>query len=112
MMTVLILAIATACAEEEKPACNIFATVRDLTGLDGCGFVFELDDGSRLEPVRVYRTLALFTQPPPYSPLEEFPLREGQRVRLAYRLEAAAGSICMVGPVVFVTCIEEFMDCG
>lgn len=112
MMAVLILAIGTACAEEEKPACNTFATVRDLTGLDGCGFVFEMDDGTRLEPVRVYRTLARVTQPAPYSPLKEFPLREGQRVRLAYREEQASASVCMVGPLVWVTCIEEIADGG
>ena len=40
------------CDEEEllHASCDeaVFATVRDLTGLDGCGFVFELADGTTI----------------------------------------------------------------
>jgi len=31
--------------------CAMRATVVDLRGLDGCGFVFKLDDGTQLEPL-------------------------------------------------------------
>jgi hypothetical protein len=35
---------------KSNAACSTLATVHDLRGLDGCGFVFELADGKRLEP--------------------------------------------------------------
>jgi hypothetical protein len=52
-LSVIVFSLA-ACSKEEvkksNAACNTLATVRDLRGLDGCGFVFELADGKRLEP--------------------------------------------------------------
>jgi hypothetical protein len=50
----IIIFTLSACKKEEvkksNAGCNTLATVRDLRGLDGCGFVFELADGKRLEP--------------------------------------------------------------
>lgn len=113
-ITVLILTLAlSGCSEnmpspENKPdVCSTPAIVRDLSGLDGCGFVFELTDGTRLEPVRVF-----YCGTPPLpkemteNPLYDFEFVDGQRVRISYT-PAQAASICMVGTPVTITCISE-----
>ncbi|MFZ5973032.1 MAG: hypothetical protein ACOYXA_15700 [Bacteroidota bacterium] len=83
--------------------CNQLATVVDLTGLDGCGSVLELVDGTRLEPER--RT---YIQPPKpeEDPLYHFELKVGDKVKISYR-ESDMGSVCMAGKVVFITCIQS-----
>lgn len=87
---------------------GVFATVKDLTGLDGCGFVFELADGSRLEPVQIG-----FCGTPPLSkeitenPLYNFQFVNGKQVRITFEEVPDAMSICMVGKMVRITCLEE-----
>jgi len=87
---------------------GVLATVKDLTGLDGCGFVFELADGSRLEP-----QMLMFCGTPPLpkevteNPLYDFQWADGKQVRIAYEEIPDAMSICMVGKIVKITCIEE-----
>jgi len=96
------------CNDDDKSSCSTSATVRDLTGLDGCGFVLELEDGTRLEP----RVLLPFCGTPPIpkeiteDPLYGFEFVDGKRVKISYE-ETGDMSICMVGPVVKITCIEE-----
>ena len=101
----------TACENEvETNSCNpgTLATVKDLTGLDGCGFVFELSDGTRLEP-----QLLLFCGTPPLpkevteNPLYNFQFVDGKKVRIGYEEIPDAASICMVGKIVKITCLEE-----
>lgn len=93
---------------DAEPACEVRATVRDLTGLDGCGFVFELEDGTRLEPLRIG-----FCGTPPMpkdqtkDPLYGFEFVDGKTVKISYKLAENGGSICMVGPVVHITCLTE-----
>ena len=88
---------------------GVEATVRDLTGLDGCGFIFELEDGTRLEPKRIM----LFCGTPPLpkevteDPLFQFEWIDGKRVKIGYDVLTDAVSICMVGSMVKITCIEE-----
>ena len=71
-ITLFVFAIMLAGCNEEpsRKACEngVLATVRDLTGLEGCGFVFELADGQRLEP---YGLIFFYcpTEPCPKSPL-------------------------------------------
>lgn len=95
--------------DDDHKSCSTFATVRDLTGLDGCGFVFELENGTRLEPVRI---LLCGTPPLPKEvledPLYDFEFVDGKQVKIAY--EKTDGiSACMVGPTVKITCIEEIV---
>jgi hypothetical protein len=103
----LIVAGFTQC-DDDDTQCSIQATVKDLTGLDGCGFVFELEDGSRIEPVRPN----LFCGTPPIpkaiteDPLYGFEFVNGKRVKISYE-ETGGPGICMVGPIVKITCIEE-----
>ncbi len=71
--------------------CNHRGTVYDYTGLDGCGYIIELDNGLKLEPVKF---------------LNEIELRDSMRVKLSYTPVRMA-SICMVGQTAVITCIEE-----
>jgi hypothetical protein len=90
--------------------CSTFATLHDMTGLDGCGFVFELEDGTILEPVRIFRC----GTPPapdegrvPSDPLEDFEWVDGKQVFLDYELLEESASICMMGKPARITCIQE-----
>lgn len=57
-------------------------TVRDFTGLDGCGKLIVLDNGQVLEPVSLPSNTLLI---------------DGRRVTINYKIVLRA-SICMVGP--------------
>ncbi|MEY3237586.1 MAG: hypothetical protein RI883_1687, partial [Bacteroidota bacterium] len=61
-------------------------------GLDGCGWVLELDNGSKLEP----QNLSDF----------EIELVEGKDVHIRYE-EVETFSICMVGKIVKIECLTE-----
>jgi hypothetical protein len=106
----VLTALFWSCEEAMKVKCDdgVFATVRDLSGLDGCGFVFELADGSRLEPRRL-----LYCGTPPLpkkvtdDPLYNFEFVDGNHVRIGFEEIPDAVSICMVGRVVKITCIEK-----
>ena len=72
--------------------CELTGTVKDYTGLDGCGYLIELDNGKILEP-------AIVDYP--------FKFRDNQRVKLSYLEIPGMASICMVGIIAEITCIEE-----
>jgi len=80
--------------------------VRDLTGFDGCRWVLELADGTRLEPEMPYLKCGPLSKEFTEDPLYNFELRDGQKVRISY-VEINRPSICMVGPTVKIICIEE-----
>ncbi|KAA9327209.1 hypothetical protein F0P96_18415 [Hymenobacter busanensis] len=84
----------TMCGEGEEPipACTTAATVRNLAGLDGCGYVLELADGKRLEPAGAM--------------WEAYPKHDGEKVTIAYA-DDPRGSICMVGTTVKLSCIQQ-----
>jgi len=87
-----LLALATSCQKaDQAPGCGTPATVRNLTGFDGCGYVLQLDNGKRLEP---HGTL-----------WQSFAKQDGARVTISYEV-APAASICMVGEGVELTCIQ------
>ncbi|GAB3838379.1 hypothetical protein [Hymenobacter jeollabukensis] len=94
LAAVALLPLAFGCQDsqnEPNPDCKTYATIRDLTGLDGCGFVLELADGKRLEP---------------HGELwQKYAKHDGERVTISYVSEPAAG-ICMVGEGVKLTCIQ------
>lgn len=88
----------------DNTTCATEATVVDMTGLDGCGFMFELVDGTRLEPER-----RIYIQAPTKEedPLYHFNLKPGQIVKINWIESTDLASICMAGPIVFITCITE-----
>ena len=105
-----VVTIFVGCAEESYTAsCSIPATVKDLSGLDGCGFVFELENGTRLEP---YINPRAWCGTPPLAkevtedPLYNFQFVDGKKVFIEY-LETDMAGICMVGEIVKITCISE-----
>jgi len=111
-LLLVIFVIVSACTKEaiKTTDCAIEATVRDLTGLDGCGFVFELNDGTKLEP----QMLAYCGTPPlpkevTENPLYNFQVVDGKKVKIGYE-EVGGASICMMGPIVKITCITELSD--
>ncbi|MBK6263961.1 hypothetical protein JKA74_02840 [Marivirga sp. S37H4] len=88
--------------------CVYVATVEDLTGLDGCGYLFKLENGDYLEPV--WRWGFCGTPPLPEGATEDslwnFNYKAGQRVRLGFEPANDVGSICMKGKPVIITCLE------
>ena len=84
--------------------CTTLATVTDMTGLDGCGLMFELADGTLLEPERRVYVKAPTVEE---DPLYHFDLRAGQVVSIDWVVPAGLASTCMAGPIVFITCIHE-----
>ena len=65
------------------------ATLRDYTGLDGCDWVIELDNGEVVEPRNVEDFIS--------EPVSQM------RLLVEYTVEPDWVSICMVGPVVTLT---------
>lgn len=109
IVVILLLALCAHCSKDSAgEECHtaeggVTATVKDLSGLDGCGLVFEMSDGSVLIPER--RT---YIQAPSQQddPIYYFELIPGQRVSLRY-IESSAAGVCMSGKIVFVTCIKS-----
>lgn len=101
----------TGCSEEDiTRSCDqaVPATVRDLSGLDGCGFVFELEDGSKLEPFMLgYCGTPPLPKEVTENPLYNFEWVDGKQVLIGYEVVPDAASICMVGKIVKITCLEE-----
>jgi hypothetical protein len=95
--------------DDENGACSTSAIVRNFTGVDGCGYILELENGTMLEPVKILRC----GTPPvtnavgaPIAGFENLKLWDGMRVMISYE-ETTDASICMAGPLVRVTCIRE-----
>ena len=89
---IFILFFSLNCGDEET-ACDIKATLRDYAGLDGCGFVLVLEDGEVLE-------MGDFDEEP------GFKFNDGMKVSISYEEMLDIGSICMVGPIVRIMCME------
>ena len=83
------------------PQCSEHGTVVDFTGTDGCGLLLELPDGKRLIPLRLTYIQA---PTPDEDPIYHFDLKAGEKVYFSYKPYEGA-SACMMGDVVFVTCI-------
>jgi hypothetical protein len=108
LLSLLLLGTVTSCQKNEialPNACGTMATIRDLRGLDGCGFVLELDNGERLEPV--YDSGFCGTPPLPAPIIENVSFADGKRVSIAYKVLPDRASICMTGKIVEITCISE-----
>ena len=76
----------------DKPAqCSHSVTLKDYTGLDGCGWVFE-EGGQVYEPIN----------------LGDFnlTLQDGATYYMDYEVVTDRASACMVGPLIRITCLE------
>jgi hypothetical protein len=113
LLSLALLGSVTSCQNNEialPNSCGTMATIRDLRGLDGCGFVLELENGERLEPV--YDLGFCGTPPLPAPTINNVNFADGKRVSIAYKVLPDRGSICMVGKVVEITCISEAGSAG
>ena len=79
--------------KDETLDCDIKATLRDYTGLDGCGFVLVLDNGEVLE-------MGGFDEDP------DFQFNDGMDVSISYEEMQGMATICMVGPIVRIMCMD------
>lgn len=68
------------------------ATIRDFTGLDGCGWVIVLNNGENLEPKNLHSF--------------GLDLKDGMKIKVKYHEEWGA-SVCMMGKLVEIDCIKE-----
>jgi hypothetical protein len=79
LIALLLVLTGVQCSKEKL--FEAYGTIRDYTGLDGCGLMIDLDSGGRLEVVSL----------PPNTTLVA-----GKRVRVEYK-PVPAFSICMAG---------------
>ena len=70
------------------------ATIQDLTGLDGCGLVIQLEDQSYLEPINLSDFISTAT------------ISDNQKVQVKYQ-EIDGASFCMVCKIIE---IKELKD--
>ena len=91
---ILTLLFVFSCEDKDETLdCGIKATLRDYAGLDGCGFVLELENGEVLE-------MGVFNEEP------DFQFNDGMEVSISYEEMQGMASICMVGPIVRIMCME------
>ncbi len=66
--------------------------LKNFTGLDGCGWIIQLPDSTKLEPIN----------------LEDFDIElvENKSICVQFQERADLGSFCMVGKVVEIKSIE------
>jgi hypothetical protein len=81
-----------ACPRNQCPE-GVDALLRDYTGLSGCRWVLELEDGERLEPVNLHEL--------------DFEPRDNLQVRVQFTEAEDMMSICMVGRMVNIVCISS-----
>jgi hypothetical protein len=98
------------CGTDPAPVtCTVPVVVRDLSGLDGCGFVFELNDGTKLIPAWEFGWCG--TPPLPKEvtedPLYNFNFEDGKVVMIGYENRDNYATGCMAGKPVRITCIKE-----
>jgi hypothetical protein len=112
LSVILLLILIIAGCEKDRtplPECSTQATIKNLTGLDGCGYVFELNDGTIIEPYRV----PLFCGTPPLpkeitqDPLYQLSWIEGKKVMISFDVIDTLLSTCMAGKIAKVTCLRD-----
>ncbi len=84
------------CPAEDE--CNTQVTLKNLSGLDGCGWALELQDGSRLIPIAE----GVFSE----STTEPTWKVDGKKLLISYT-EQPVPNVCMAGTTVKVTCLSE-----
>lgn len=78
---------------EQPSACETVGTAKDFTGLDGCGFLIELENGDLLNPVIIKGG---------------FELKDQQVISFSYKIMDDMMGICMREKhQVEITCINE-----
>ncbi len=89
LLSCLLILCASKC---EKGECTEMGTIKDFSGMDGCGLMIVLDNGEKLQPVE-------------YDS-DKPEIREGQRIKFGYKELKDQMGICMSGKMVKINCIE------
>ena len=92
LLAFVLLLVLSCRNEDDTFLCDEKAILRNFTGLDGCSYVLVLDDEKVLEIGDLE-----------FEP--DFQFRDGLRVSVTYE-ELSSASICMVGSIVRVLCID------
>ena len=81
------------CNKESECENSHSAKLVNMTGLDGCSWMIELNNGTKLEPTN----------------LNDFSinLEENKKVWVVYHPAAQMVSICMAGEIVTIDCLSE-----
>ena len=92
VLALLIVAIQS-CSKESECENSNSAKLVNMTGLDGCSWMIELGDGTKLEPIN----------------LDDFNinLQENKKIWVVYHTAAQMASICMHGEIATIDCISE-----
>lgn len=85
----LVIVTATSCTKENK-AEEATGTVRDYTGLDGCGIMIDLDGGGSLEIISLPANTSLIT---------------GRRVKITFKSEPRMSN-CMAGTTAHIKSLQ------
>jgi hypothetical protein len=89
IFSLAILAALSSCTKKDVEEFN--GTIQDFTGrLDGCRYLIQLDNGTRLEPVVIPNNITLLP---------------GRRIAVQY-IDKPAFSICMAGQTVEITSLR------
>ena len=101
MLTGLLFIIS--CEDEyETLDCGIKATLRDYTGLDGCGFALVLEEDRKKKEVLDLRSLSGWGS---YG-WGRIIFKDGMKVRISYEEMSDMERMCIVGTIVTITCME------
>jgi len=81
------------CSENTECENTEVGTLRNFTGLDGCGWIIQLQDSTNLEPLN----------------LKDFDLelKEGKVIHFKYHERKDMASICMVGKIIGIDCLMQ-----
>ncbi len=85
------LVLAFSCSNTKVGSDEFKGTVTDMTGLDGCGIMIKLDNGTTLQPVVLP---------------QGFVLQKDKKVKLRYHLLKDRMSTCMSGSIAEITSIS------
>jgi hypothetical protein len=111
LLLVAILVFSFSCKKHEElhhSSCGTSATVRDLRSQDGCGFVFELADGSKIEPATIStstHTCGSHNGSTTSNPLSSFSFQDGQKVKIGYEIVSTTTNACGA-KAARITCAE------
>ncbi len=89
---ITLLFILVSCISKKQCPDGELGVIKNLNGLDGCGWVIELKNGDKLQPLN-------------FDSFTEVQKKEGLLVHLSYKTMDGMGSICMVGKIVELNCL-------
>jgi hypothetical protein len=91
-IAIISLALMVSCAKNTSCTSASKGKLKNLTGLDGCGWVIEAN-GKTYEPINL-------------GEFDSSLLVENQHIFFSYN-SFSGGSICMVGETIQLTCVEK-----